>query len=341
MQQITLIKPDDAHLHLRDGIYLKTTVADAARQFARAIIMPNLKPPLTTLQQVLDYRERIIKMIPRGKIFQPLLTLYLTDTLSPQVIETAKHSGVIGVKLYPAGVTTHSEAGVSDLEKVYPALEVMQECELPLLIHGESNNPHIDIFDREKYFLEQMHTLMERFPQLRMIMEHITTEDAVKFVALAPKNVAATITVHHLLLNRNDLLAGGIKPHYYCLPVLKRHRHQLALIAAATSGNKKFFLGTDSAPHALATKENACGCAGIYSAHAALELYAQVFESAGSLDKLEGFASFNAADFYGLPRNSELVTLIKKPWLIPQTLAFGEERLVPLRAGEMAEWQLL
>jgi dihydroorotase len=343
MQKITLIKPDDAHLHLRDGPYLRTTVRDAARLFARAIIMPNLKPPVTTLRQVLEYRERIVAVIPAGLAFQPLMTLYLTDTMTAQMVAEAKASGVVsGVKLYPAGVTTHSEAGVSSLEQVYPVLEAMQNHDLPLLIHGESNDATVDIFDREKYFLEQLDQLIQRFPGLRVVLEHITTEDAVKFVMMAPTSkLVATITVHHLLLNRNDLLAGGIRPHHYCLPVLKRKEHQLALNAAATSGNPRFFLGTDSAPHAIGTKESACGCAGIYSAHAALELYAQVFEAAGVLDRLQGFASHYAADFYGLPRNSETVTLIKKPWRVPDTLPFGEEKLVPLWAGEMVQWQVV
>ncbi|HVV68665.1 MAG TPA: dihydroorotase [Gammaproteobacteria bacterium] len=343
MQKITLIKPDDAHLHLRDGTYLQTTVPHAAKQFARAVIMPNLKPPVVTMSQVLAYRERIIAAIPRGLSFQPLMTLYLTDAMTPQIVAEAKASGiVIGVKLYPAGVTTHSEAGVNRLEQVYPALEAMQEQDLPLLIHGESNDAQVDIFDREKYFLEQLQQLIERFPGLRVVLEHITTEEAVRFVTMASTSkLAATITAHHLLLNRNDLLSGGIKPHYYCLPVLKRQRHQLALIAAATSGNPRFFLGTDSAPHAKSTKENACGCAGIYSAHAALEFYAQVFERAGVLDRLQGFASHFAADFYGLSHNSETVTLIKKPWRVPNTLPFGEDVLVPLGAGEMVQWQVV
>lgn len=302
MQTITLIKPDDAHLHLRDGEYLTTTVGDAAARFARAIIMPNLKPPLETVIQVEEYAQRIAKAIPLGKNFQPLMTLYLTSSLTPKIIKTASASGIVtAVKLYPAGVTTHSEAGVTSLKNIYSILEAMQAVDLPLLVHGESNHPAIDIFDREKYFLQDLADIILKFPNLRIVLEHISTEESAKFVLAAPNNVAATITAHHLLLNRNDLLSGGIRPHLYCLPILKRARDQQALIRAAISGNPKFFLGTDSAPHAQSTKETACGCAGIYTAHAAIELYAQIFEQAGALDKLQAFASHFAADFYKLP----------------------------------------
>lgn len=341
MSQITLIKPDDAHLHLRDGAYLTTTVADAAKRFARAVVMPNLKPPVTDLPAMQAYRQRIVAAIPAGLTFEPLMTLYLTEALTPQTIAAAKSAGVIGVKLYPAGVTTHSEAGIHRLDTIYAALAAMEEYDLPLLIHGESNDEAVDIFDREKYFLEDLARLLQRFPQLRIVLEHITTEDAVHFITTQPTaKLAATITAHHLLLNRNHLLVGGIKPHYYCLPVLKRRSHQEALIAAATSDNPKFFLGTDSAPHALATKETACGCAGIYTAHAALELYTEIFESQNALNKLEAFASHYAADFYGLPRNQETITLVKKPWQLPAQLPFGQEQLVPFKAGETLQWKI-
>ncbi len=340
--QIRLTKPDDAHLHVRDGQYLRTTVSDAAARFARAVIMPNLKPPITTVAQVEDYRRRILANVPAELSFQPLMTLYLTDNMAESVIYEAQAAGtVVGCKLYPAGVTTHSAAGITKIDKIYPLLAAMEAVDLPLLVHGESNDPAVDIFDREKYFLEDLARIILRFPQLRIVLEHITTQDAVEFVTVTPTQIAATITVHHLLLNRNDLLAGGIHPHYYCLPILKRHTHQLALIEAAISGNPKFFLGTDSAPHAQQLKENACGCAGIYSAHAAIELYAQVFEEAGALDKLEGFASCFAADFYQLPRNIDTIVLEKQPWQVPKTLVFGDEKLVPLMASETITWRII
>lgn len=341
MQKITIIKPDDAHLHLRDHGYLSRTVPDAAQRFGRAIIMPNLKPPVTTLVQAQAYRDRILAAVPPELTFQPLMTLYLTESMRPELIAEAKSSGLItALKLYPAGVTTHSDAGVSQLEKIYPVLAAMEEQQLPLLVHGETNDPQVDIFDREKYFLEDMQRIQQRFPQLRMVLEHITTKDAVDYVSSAGDNLAATLTVHHLLLNRNDLLAGGIRPHYYCLPVLKRRSHQESLLKAAVSGNPKFFLGTDSAPHAVHTKESPCGCAGVYSAHAAIELYAEVFDSLGCIQQLENFASRFAADFYGLPYNQEKITLLKRPWRVTKELDFGDEKLIPLRGGDEIGWAM-
>lgn len=342
MKTLHLTKPDDAHLHLRDGAYLKTTVAATAKQFARAIVMPNLKPPVTTLTALRDYKARILSAVPNGLSFEPLMTLYLTDTITPADIASAAASKeVTAIKLYPAGVTTNSEAGVKALSQLDAVFAAMEEHDLPLLIHGESSDPDIDIFDREKYFLlDALEKLIQKFPNLRVVLEHITTKDAAQFILSASSYVAATITPHHLLLNRNHLLSGGIRPHYYCLPILKRQTHQAALIAAATSGNKKFFLGTDSAPHSIASKETSCGCAGIYSAHAAIELYAEAFEQANALDKLEGFASHFAADFYKLPRNTQRITLVKKPWEVAKKLPFGDEELVPLWAGETLSWQL-
>lgn len=341
MQTLQLTRPDDAHLHLRDGIYLTTTVADAARQFSRAIVMPNLKPPITDLAQLTAYRERILAAVPAGMAFDPLMTLYLTDNMTAEFIYTVAQAKLVqAIKLYPAGVTTNSNAGVTDITRLYPVFAAMESADLPLLIHGETNDPDVDIFDREPAFLSTLNTLIETFPRLRMVLEHITTQEAVNFIRRAPANVAATITAHHLLLNRNHLLSGGIRPHYYCLPVLKRHAHQITLIRAATSGNPKFFLGTDSAPHAIHTKETACGCAGIYSAHAAIELYAQAFAEADALDKLEAFASHYAADFYRLPRNTTKITLINKPWRVPEKVAFGHDEVVPLWAGEQLDWQL-
>ncbi|MEK7322713.1 MAG: dihydroorotase [Pseudomonadota bacterium] len=342
MQQLTLTRPDDWHIHLRDGDYLNTTVPHAARQFGRAIVMPNLRPPVTTTAQAQDYRQRILAATPRGARFEPLMTLYLTDNTPPEEIRRAKDSGIVqGVKLYPAGATTNSDAGVTALERCYPALAAMEEVGLPLLVHGEVTAAHIDIFDRERIFIEQnLLPLTTRFSALKVVFEHITTRDAVSFVFDASANIAATITAHHLLLNRNDLLAGGIRPHYYCLPVLKREDDRAALLRAATSGNPKFFLGTDSAPHSRATKEAACGCAGTYTAHAALEFYAETFQQVGALEKLEGFASFHGADFYGLPRNQEQVTLIKQEQEIPDSYVFGGETVVPLRAGGKIVWRL-
>jgi dihydroorotase len=343
MQTLTLTRPDDWHLHLRDGDALAAVVGDTARQFARAIVMPNLRPPVTTTAQALAYRERIIATLPAGAKFEPLMTLYLTNATRPDEIRAAKASGVVhAVKLYPAGATTNSDAGVTDLRNTYAVLEAMQECGMPLLVHGEVTDPAIDIFDREAVFIERvMQPLLADLPELRVVFEHITTQQAAEFVAAAPAHIAATLTAHHLLYNRNAMLVGGIRPHYFCLPILKRETHRAALLKAATSGNPKFFLGTDSAPHAQHTKEAACGCAGCYTAHAAIELYAEAFEQADALDKLEGFASFYGADYYGLPRNSETITLRKEEWQVPATVGFGEHQLVPLRAGEMMGWRLV
>ena len=342
MQQLTLIRPDDWHLHLRDGALMQSVLPDTLRQFGRAIVMPNLRPPVTTTSQAQAYRTRILTALPASSRFRPLMTLYLTDNTTAQEIQRAVASGAVhAVKLYPAGATTNSDAGVTDIRKAYPALEEMQRCGMPLLVHGEVTDPAVDIFDREAVFIERvMMPLLRDLPQLRVVFEHNTTRDAVQFVTDAPDNIAATITAHHLLYNRNALLAGGIRPHYYCLPVLKRETHRAALGKAAASGNPKFFLGTDSAPHAQHTKESACGCAGIYTAHAAIELYAEAFEQLGALDKLEGFASFHGADFYRLPHNTSKITLRKESWQVPDSLAFGEHRLVPLRAGESIAWKM-
>jgi dihydroorotase len=341
MKQIHLIQPDDAHLHLRDGAYLKTTVPATAKQFARAIVMPNLKPAVTTLEMLRAYKQRILSAIPATLNFEPLMTLYLTDHITPeQIADAALSKEVAAVKLYPSGCTTNSEAGVKQLASLDAVFEAMQAFDLPLLIHGETSDPATDIFDRERCFLTFLEELIQKFPKLRVVLEHITTAEAAAFILSAPNNVAATITPQHLLLNRNHLLSGGIRPHYYCLPILKRRKHQEALIAAAISGNPKFFLGTDSAPHTINTKENHCGCAGIYSAHAAIELYAEAFEQADALDKLEAFASYHAADFYRLPRNTKRITLVKNSWRVPEKLPFGTESLVPLWAGDTLNWQL-
>ena len=339
--EITLTRPDDWHIHLRDGDSLKRTVGDAAQQFARAIVMPNLVPPVMNTEQALAYKERILAARPAGLQFEPLMVLYLTDSTDPAEIAKAKAAGVTAVKLYPAGATTNSASGVTDLTKVYPVLEAMQKAEMPFLLHGEVTDSAIDIFDREKVFLDRTFSkLVTQFPELKMVLEHITTADSAEFVSAAPKNVAATITAHHLLYNRNHMLAGGIRPHYYCLPILKRNTHQAALIKAATSGNPKFFLGTDSAPHAKDKKEAACGCAGSYTAYAAIELYAEAFEDAHALNKLEGFASHFGPDFYQLPRNTQKITLVKNDWQAPNSLDFGNTDLVPLRAGEKLRWQI-
>ncbi|HUN70301.1 MAG TPA: dihydroorotase [Burkholderiales bacterium] len=342
MNRITLTRPDDWHLHLRDGTAMAAVLADTARRFGRAIVMPNLKVPVTTTQQALHYRERILGELPEGSGFEPLMTLYLTDDTPPEEIARAKLSGrVHGVKLYPAGATTHSDAGVTRISRCFAALEKMEQLGLPLLIHGEVTDPHIDVFDREKAFIDEvLGPIVERFQGMKIVLEHITTRDAVHYVEVTGPNVAATITAHHLLLNRNALFLGGLRPHHYCLPVLKREEHREALVEAAISGNPKFFLGTDSAPHARAAKETACGCAGVYSAHAAIELYATAFEEAGALDRLEDFASRFGAGFYGLPRNKDSITLVREEWTVPQTLAFGGEQLVPLRAGETIPWKL-
>ncbi|MDX8400136.1 MAG: dihydroorotase [Gallionellaceae bacterium] len=341
--EIKLTRPDDWHLHLRDDALMQSVLPDTARQFGRAIVMPNLRPPITTTAQALEYRARILAALPKGAKFEPLMTLYLTNNTSAEEIRTAKASGVIhAVKLYPAGATTNSDAGVTDLRNCYAALEEMQRCGMPLLVHGEVTNADIDIFDREAIFIERvMQPLLKDLPSLRIIFEHITTKDAAQFVAEAPDTIAATLTPQHLLYNRNAMLVGGIRPHFYCLPILKRETHREALIKAACSGSKKFFLGTDSAPHAQHTKETGCGCAGCYSAHTAIELYAEAFDAVGAIDKLEGFASFFGADYYGLPRNTESITLRREDWTVPSTLGFAEHRLVPLRAGEVLKWKLM
>ena len=343
MERLTLIRPDDWHLHLRDGPALAAVAADSARRFGRAIVMPNLKPAVRTTQQALHYRDRILAALPEDTSFEPLMTLYLTDDTPPEEIARAKLSGrVFGVKLYPAGATTHSDEGVTRLSRCFHTLEKMEELGLPLLVHGEATDPLIDVFDREQVFLEEvLGPTLERFPRLKVVLEHITTREAVQFVEVTGENVGATITAHHLLMNRNALFLGGIRPHHYCLPVLKRETHREALVEAAISGNPKFFLGTDSAPHARRAKEAACGCAGIYTAHAAIELYAAAFEEAEALDKLEGFASKFGAQFYGLPLNRDTLTLVREEWTVPDELSFGGDALVPLRAGETIAWKLL
>ncbi|HTT07352.1 MAG TPA: dihydroorotase [Gammaproteobacteria bacterium] len=342
MQSLTLTRPDDWHVHLRDGPYMASVVQDTARQFARAIVMPNLRPPVTTVARARAYRDRILAALPKGAAFAPLMTLYLTDNTPPTEIKVAAASGFVNaVKYYPAGATTNSDEGVTAIAKVLPVLEEMQRAGLPLLVHGEVTDTHVDIFDREKVFIEHvLQPITRNFPALKVVFEHITTKDAANFVMGAPASVGATITVHHLLLNRNAMLAGGVQPHHYCLPVLKRESHREALVRAAVSGNPKFFLGTDSAPHARHAKESACGCAGIYTAHAAIELYAEVFEQAGALDRLESFASFSGADFYGLPRNKNKIILKRETWRVPESLPFGEHTLVPFRAGGECTWKL-
>jgi dihydroorotase len=341
LSEITLTRPDDWHVHLRDGDALKTVVPHTAAQFARAIVMPNLRPPVTTAAAAIAYRERILAAVPKGASFQPLMTLYLTDNLPPAEIRRAKDAGVVALKLYPAGATTNSDAGVTDLRKTYKTLEAMQREGLLLLVHGEVTSPDIDLFDREAVFIDtQLVPLRRDFPQLKMVMEHITTREAAQYVHAADAFMAATITAHHLLYNRNAIFTGGIRPHYYCLPVLKREVHRVALVEAATCGSSKFFLGTDSAPHPAHLKEHAIGCAGCYTAHAALELYAQAFDNAGALDKLEGFASFHGPAFYGLPRNSGKVTLTRTNWTVPEVYAFGEAQLKPLGGGETLAWKL-
>jgi len=341
-RRITLTRPDDWHLHLRDGAAMASVLPYSARQFARAIIMPNLKPPVTTVALAAAYRDRILRALAPGTRFEPLMTLYLTDNTTPAEIDRAGASDFVhAVKYYPAGATTNSDSGVTRIERAFPALEEMQRADLPLLLHGEVTTPGVDIFDRERIFIDTVLTeIVRRFPALRVVLEHVTTRDGVAFVESAGPNVAATITAHHLLYNRNALFQGGLRPHWYCLPVLKREEHREALLEAATSGNPKFFLGTDSAPHARHTKETACGCAGLYTAHAALELYATAFEEAHALAKLDDFASRYGAQFYGLPRNRGSVTLVRETWTIPETLAFGAEQLVPLRAGETVPWRL-
>jgi dihydroorotase len=342
-QTLVLTRPDDWHLHLRDDAMLARVVPDTARRFARAIVMPNLDLPVTTTAQALAYRQRILAALPAELRFEPLMTLYLTEATAPAEIARAKASDIVhAVKYYPANATTNAHHGVRDLRRCQAVLEAMQQHDLPLLMHGEVTDPEVDAFDREAVFIERhLAPLVRAFPALRMVIEHITTRSAAEFVAAAPDNVAATITAHHLLLNRNALFAGGLRPHHYCLPVLKREQHRQALLAAATSGNPKFFLGTDSAPHPRHAKESACGCAGIYTAHAAVELYAEAFEQAGALDRLEGFASFYGADFYRLPRNSDRITLARRSWLVPRQFGAGRGAIVPMRAGESVAWRLV
>lgn len=340
--EITITRPDDFHCHFRDDAYLSRTVPDASMQFARVLVMPNLKPPVITVSDALHYRDRILAHLPANRDFTPLMTLYLSEKMMPDLIIEAKKSDVVvACKLYPAGATTHSEAGIADLKSIYPLLEQMQAVDLPLCVHGESIDSSVDVFDREKQFLtESLQPLLKHFPNLRVILEHISTKLAVQFVLSGPKNLAATITPHHLYYNRNDIFKGGIRPHYYCLPILKRKKDQVALIEAATSGHPKFFLGTDSAPHRALQKENSCGCAGIYSSHAALSFYAEIFEKADALNQLENFASRNGALFYGLPFNRGDITLVKKSLHIPATLPFGADTVVPMSAGETLSWQI-
>jgi dihydroorotase len=342
MQHITLIRPDDWHLHLRDGDALSTTVPHTARQFARAIVMPNLTPPVTTVETALAYRRRILAAVPADLNFEPLMTLYLTPKTTPdEVARAAECPHVHAFKLYPAGATTHSEAGVGDLKGIYRLLEAMEHFRVPLLVHGEVTDPGTDIFDRERLFIErELVPMVNRFPALRLVLEHVTTREGVDFVRSQPQ-LAGTLTAHHLLYNRNALLAGGVRPHYFCLPVLKRETHRQALLEAATSGSPQFFLGTDSAPHAQSRKETACGCAGCYTAHAAMELYAEAFDSVGRLDRLEAFASLNGPRFYGLEPNRGTVTLTRLAWTAPEAYPFGAESLVPLRAGERIAWKLV
>ncbi|MFL2837643.1 MAG: dihydroorotase [Pseudohongiellaceae bacterium] len=339
---ITITKPDDWHLHLRDGEMLGTTVPHTARSFSRAIVMPNLKPPVTTVEQALAYRQRILNALPTDTNFSPLMTLYLTDNLAQEeLVRLSEEPAVVAVKYYPAGATTNSDSGVSSIDRVMPSLEVMAKRGIPLLIHGEVTDGEIDIFDREQRFIDTVLTpLRAQLPELKVVLEHITTANAVEFVSEQSNNVAATITVHHLLYNRNHLLAGGVRPHFYCLPVLKRNSHQLALIEAATSGNPKFFLGTDSAPHHKGDKEAACGCAGIYTAPGALELYAEVFDQADALDRLEGFASLYGPRFYGLPVNTEKISLVRDSWQMEESFQFGSNTVIPVRAGETLHWRL-
>jgi len=340
-QTLTITRPDDWHVHLRDGDVLKDTVRDTSRYMGRAIVMPNLVPPVMTTETALAYRERILAQQPKST-FTPLMVIYLTDNTSAEEIKKAKASGhVYAAKLYPAGATTNSDSGVTNIDKIKPALQAMQEVNMPLLVHGEVTHHDVDIFDREAVFLKEvLAPIVNAYPKLKIVLEHITTANAVEFVDQAGDNVAATITAHHLLFNRNHMLVGGIKPHFYCLPILKRNTHQAALVKAATSGSPKFFLGTDSAPHAIGAKESACGCAGSYTAFAALELYAEVFEAENALDKLEAFASFNGPDFYGLPRNTDTVTLAKTTWPVPATLTFGSDVVVPIKANESMTWKV-
>jgi dihydroorotase len=340
---LTLTRPDDWHLHLRDGEAMRSVVGATARVFGRAVAMPNLDPPVTTVVAAAAYRERIAAALPKGSRFAPLLTLYLTDNTTPEEIERASRSGfIIGAKYYPAGATTNSDSGVTDIARVHPALEAMERHGFPLLVHGETTDAEVDIFDRERVFVERtLERIVRDFPALSIVLEHVTTSEGIDFVAAAPAHVGATITPQHLLYSRNALLAGGVRPHLYCMPVLKREKHRRALLRAATGGNPKFFLGTDSAPHPRAAKETSCGCAGCYSAHAALEMYAEAFEAAGALDRLEAFASFHGPDFYGLPRNADKVTIRREAWTVPTEYAFGDQTVVPLRAGEALQWRVV
>lgn len=345
MNKITITRPDDWHLHLRDGDAMRDVLPHTAARFARAIVMPNLRPPVTTTALALAYRDRILASLPPDPScsrFEPLMTLYLTDNTPPGEIARARDSGAVqAVKYYPAGATTNSDSGVTDLAKCHAVLEAMEKSGMPLLVHGEVTDGDVDMFDRERVFIDRtLAPLVERFEGLKVVMEHITTREAAAFVTAAPPRVAATLTPQHLLLNRNALFAGGLRPHHYCLPVLKREVHRQALVAAAIGGNPKFFLGTDSAPHARHTKENDCGCAGMFSAHAGIELYAEVFAAAGALDRLEGFASHHGADFYGLPRNTEKITLVRESWTVPASVPFGTDTLVPMRAGDSVHWRI-
>jgi dihydroorotase len=340
---LTITRPDDWHLHLRDGEALSAVLPDTARRFARAIVMPNLKPPVRTVAEAAAYRDRILAVLPAGMVFEPLMTLYLTDNTSADEIAKARQSGFVqAVKYYPAGATTNSDYGVSAVAKTYSAVEAMASVGLPLLVHGEVTDPAVDVFDREAVFIDTVLVpLLKRFPTLKLVLEHITTRQGIEFVHSAGANVAGTLTAHHLLFNRNAMFKGGIRPHYYCLPVLKREQHRQALVEAAISGSPKFFLGTDSAPHAQSAKESGCGCAGMYTAAAGIELYAEAFEAAGALDRLEGFASFHGPDFYGLPRNDTAITLTIEPWEMPKQLDFGRSSLIPVRAGENINWKIV
>ena len=339
--EITIVRPDDWHLHLRDGAAMRAIVGHSARQFGRAIIMPNLRPPVVSVEQAVAYRERIVAAMPAGADFEPLMTLYLTDATPPDEMRRAREAGIVAIKFYPAGATTNSDAGVSDLAKVGATLAAAEREGIVLLVHGEVTDPAVDIFDREAVFIERhLIPLRRDFPGLKIVLEHVTTREGAQYVAAAGERTAATLTAHHLLYNRNALFIGGLRPHHYCLPVLKREEHRLALVAAATSGSPRFFLGTDSAPHAAALKEHASGCAGCYTALTALELYAEAFDAAGALDRLQGFASLHGPDFYGLPRNTGTVTLRRQAWSVPEALPFGEATLKPLRAGETLAWKL-
>lgn len=341
MNSVTITRPDDWHVHLRDGDALQTVVPHTAAQFARAIVMPNLKPPVTNAEQAMAYKARILAAVPEGLVFEPLMTLYLTDNTTATDIQRAHEAGVVAVKLYPAGATTNSSAGVTDIKHTHAALEAMQRVGMPLLVHGEVTDAEVDLFDREAVFIDRHLVPLRRdFPELKIVFEHITTREAAQYVAQVDRFTAATVTAHHLLYNRNALFMGGVRPHYYCLPVLKRELHRQALLQAVASGSDRFFLGTDSAPHATHLKEHASGCAGCYTAMSALELYAEAFDSVNALDKLEGFASFHGPDFYGLPRNTSQVTLTRRAWTLPEEISFGQTHLKPLRGGETLVWHL-